>query len=81
MDKSTLLTLLVFTFLGMVGAYYVAWRWLSGRFGYSMDGKYHIILFIFFAPFVVGLIGVIYLITLLTDKSNGNTGGGDEIDI
>ncbi len=81
MDKSTLLTQLVFSFLGMVGAYYFAWRWLSGRFGYSMDGKYHIILFIFVAPFVVGTISIIYLITLIKDRSSGGNGGGDEIDI
>jgi len=78
MDK---LTILVLVFVGLVAAYTVAWRWLNGRFGYALDGKYHIIIFIFFAPFVIAIIGVIYLITMIKDKSAGNLGGRNELDI
>lgn len=82
MSGSTAATLLVLSFVGMLGAWVVAWRWLNGRFGYAMDGKYHIVLFIFFAPFILIAIGGIYLITLIKDKSNGTNGGdSNEIDI
>ncbi len=81
MQGSTSATFLILSVLAMVGAYVVSWRWLNSRFGYAMDGKYHIIIFIFFAPFVIAGIGIIYLITMIKDKSAGRAGGSDEIDI
>ena len=75
MEGSTAATLVILALVVMAGGYAVSWRWLNGRFGYAMDGKYHIVLFIFFAPFVIAIIGVIYLITMIKDKSTGTKGG------
>lgn len=81
MQGSTLATLLIFYVVALGAGYWLGWRWLNGRFGYALDGKSHIALFIFFAPFVVAIIGVVYLITSVKDKSNGTKGGSNEIDI
>lgn len=80
MSVTDKLTIVVFYWIALVTAYVFAWRWFGRRFGFELDGKYHVAMMIFIGPFVVAIIGVVYLITKLTDKTKTN-GGSNEIDI
>lgn len=76
------LTILLLVFIGLAAAYVISWRWINKRFGYAMDGKYHIVLFMLGAPFVIAAIGFIYLVMLVKDKTSIQTrGSNNEIDI
>jgi hypothetical protein len=73
-------TVLILVVCCMLAAYVIGWRWIGGRFGYALDGKWHLLLIIFGLPFVLVAIGLVYLVTKIKDGSSGKA-ANDEIDI
>ncbi|NOT16010.1 MAG: hypothetical protein HOP21_10680 [Methylotenera sp.] len=73
-------TVLILVGCCMLATYVIGWRWINGRFGYALDGKWHLLLIIFGLPFVLVAIGLVYLVTKIKDGSSGKT-ENDEIDI